>query len=67
MVAAEFKKSLSILIDASNPKVTQAGGPCFVVSTHSGVEISKNEQRMYVGDVSDSGAEVVVELVLYIC
>ena len=46
---------LSVLVQLSSPKVTEAGRPGGVIGTHSGVEVANG------WDAANGGAEVVVE------
>ena len=60
----EFEQSLSILIHFPHPKRTKARGPCIIVCTHCGIEVTQENKLVSTGDVPDGGCKVLIEFIL---
>ena len=64
MERAELKEALAIVVEFANAKAADAAGPGVVVCTHTGVEVSKQEQVLLGGDLLDLRLQLLVEFVL---
>ena len=62
MVAAQLEQALPVLIHLPYSKLTNPGWPGVVISTHSGVDVTRDKQRFR--DSVNGSVKVVVELVL---
>ena len=66
-MVTQLQQVLPVLIYFPCAKLTEAGWPGVVISTHSGVEIAKNKQRFLFWVSVDESVKTVVELVLGLC
>ena len=60
VICAEPKQPLSVVVHSAHAKWSKTGGPGVVVSTHSGIEVSKENELFRVGDDLDSCCEIQV-------
>ena len=53
--------SLSVFIYFARSELTKEGGPPVVICTHSGIEVTQNNNLFLAGNVPDDGCKVLVE------
>ena len=66
MVSEQLEQSLSILVNFTHAELSNAGWPRVVICTHSGIEVTKENNLFIVEDAADDGCKVLVELVFCI-
>lgn len=66
VIGVYLEQSLSILIHFTHTKLTSAGKPQAVIRTHSGIEVSQENELLLVGNTPDYGCEILMKLILCI-
>lgn len=64
VLTAEFKEALSAFIQLSGAELAQADGPGGMVDANTSVEVSEDEERLFLRQASDGLSKIIIELVL---